>query len=294
MTITLTRVANDSVVDVPPPTSSGLTPYDIFVQVCIFASLSNVLCVLCIVLSSRHLYVNVRVSKMPLVASVAWSFSTIFLTAGNLAYGPHIGIYPLDWVGYTSDIVARSVLLWFTYCRTMTVWYEAWMLKYVAGVFQVALVSGWLYAAYEQRVDSLLVSQGDPSQFNLAFGIYSSSDLLITVIDILLIGRLWKLNRQMTQSPLGGQLELVKPLFFNFSLICMSLVIGISVMMTTLFITGLDPYYGYNGILFGFRILLTDIFSNLMRDSLIEAHAGNGKQQSLSSGTRSSLLASMS
>ncbi|KAI8920446.1 hypothetical protein BC831DRAFT_437996 [Entophlyctis helioformis] len=89
-------------------------------------------------------------------------------------------------------------------------------------------------------------------------------------------------------SSLGRQSELVKPLFFYFSIVCMMIVIFISIIMAILFATGNDPYFGYNTILFSFRILLTDIFSNLMRDSLIEARADSaGRRASLASGSES-------
>ncbi|KAI8929708.1 hypothetical protein BC831DRAFT_442774, partial [Entophlyctis helioformis] len=251
-------------------TGAQLTSNDMYIQGCIIASLSNILCILCIVLSSRHLYAPVAISKMPLAASFAWCLASLFRTIAAIEYGLHIGIYPLDWMAYACDIVSCSVLLWFIYYRTMTVWLDAWFLVYLTGLFQAMLMSGWLYTAYEQRAGSLLLTTGDPTMLNLAFDTYSVMDLLIVLIDGILVCRMLTLNWRMTQDSNGGKSKLVNKLFFNLSILTLCSIMTLSVVVAFLFVTGRDPFYGYRGILFGFRILLTDIFSNMMRDSLID------------------------
>ncbi|KAI8929723.1 hypothetical protein BC831DRAFT_259170, partial [Entophlyctis helioformis] len=266
--------SNSTVVDAPTTdTGAGIllfTATDIAVQVSINSAVTSGMCALSILLSSRHLYAKVAVSKLPLIASVFWFISALFVMIATAKYGSTLGFTEYIWPVFLPDLVSRSALLWFTYLRTMAVWREARWLKYLPIIFQAALISGMFFVFWEQRPASILYTKGDITMLNAAVAYYAATDLLISVIDILLIGRLWVLNRQMS-SGLGGKSELVKPLFFYFSIVCMMITTLLSVVMAVLVTTDKDPYFGYNTLLFAFRILFTDIFSNLMRDSLIEA-----------------------
>ncbi|KAI8929724.1 hypothetical protein BC831DRAFT_502732 [Entophlyctis helioformis] len=266
----------------------GFTYLDIFIQVCVFATLTTGMSALCIALSSRHLYAKARISKLPLIASIVWFLSAFFLTLSIIYSGTFAGTFVYGWLSMVCDIIARSVLLWFTYYRTCSVWANVRFLKYLTGFVQAVQLGGWAFMFREQLPDSMYMTQGDLTRFNYAVGTYASTDLLAAVIDLILVGRLWVLNKQMVKSGLGRQSELVKPLFFYFSIACMLIVVILSIIMAILFATGNDPFFGYNTILFSFRILLTDIFSNLMRDSLIEARADSaGRRASLASGSES-------
>ncbi|KAI8924966.1 hypothetical protein BC831DRAFT_463059 [Entophlyctis helioformis] len=73
----------------------------------------------------------------------------------------------------------------------------------------------------------------------------------------------------MRKSPLNA--DLVNPRFFGFSIACLSFILVMSCAMISVFLTANDPYWSWYSILFSFRLQLTDVFSNLLRDSLIEA-----------------------
>ncbi|KAI8929742.1 hypothetical protein BC831DRAFT_259506 [Entophlyctis helioformis] len=259
----------------PDPSAMAFTQYDMYMQVCIFATLVSFMCAVCIILSSRHLYKKTLISKMPLASAFLWSLSSTFVTLATWTTGAPVGLSnPNVWLALGFDIASRSTLLWFAYFRTRTLWHNATFLAVLSAAIQLAQLAGAIYILWEQRPESLLMTTGDIRQFNIAIGAYSATDLLASVIDLILINRLWVLNRQ-ARSTAGRPSELVKPRFFYYSLLCMTLVILLSVLMATLFATGNDPYFGFNTTLFAFRIQLTDIFSNLMRDSLIEARAGS-------------------
>ncbi|KAI8929710.1 hypothetical protein BC831DRAFT_442778, partial [Entophlyctis helioformis] len=268
--------SNSTVADAPTTDAGAgillFTATDIGVQVSINAAVAGGMCVVCILLSSRHLYAKVAVSKLPLLASIVWFFSSLFVTLATVKYGSTLGFTEYALLVFFFDLGARSLLLWFTYLRTMAVWRDARWLKILPIIFQASLISGTVFMLWEQRPSSALMTTGDVTMLNAAVAYYSATDLLISIIDVLLIGRLWTLNRQMSSS-FGCQSELVKPLFFYFSIVCMAIVVILSIIMAILVATGNDPYFGYISLLFAFRILLTDIFSNLMRDSLIEARA---------------------
>ncbi|KAI8929711.1 hypothetical protein BC831DRAFT_442781 [Entophlyctis helioformis] len=172
----------------------------------------------------------------------------------------------------------------------MAVWRDARWLKILPIVIQASLISGTVFMLWEQRPSSALMTTGDITMLNAAVAYYAATDLLTAIIDILLIGRLWVLNKQMT-SGLGRKSELVKPLFFYFSIVCMVIVVILSIIMAVLVATDNDPFFGYISLLFAFRILLTDIFSNLMRDSLIEARVESASRRgSLVSGSESNAM----
>ncbi|KAI8920444.1 hypothetical protein BC831DRAFT_479637 [Entophlyctis helioformis] len=283
--------SNSTVADAPTTDAGAgillFTATDIAVQVSINSTVASGMCTLCILLSSRHLYAKVVVSKLPLIASFFWFISALFVMIATAKYGTTLGFTEYIWPVFLPDLVSRSALLWFTYLRTMAVWSEARWLKILPIIFQAALISGMFFVFWEQRPASILYTKGDITMLNAAVAYYAATDLLISVIDVLLIGRLWVLNRQMTSS-LGRKSELVKPLFFYFSIVCMMITTLLSVAMAVLVTTDKDPYFGYNTLLFAFRILFTDIFSNLMRDSLIEARAESASRRaSLATGSES-------
>ncbi|KAI8929725.1 hypothetical protein BC831DRAFT_259181 [Entophlyctis helioformis] len=272
--------------------SPVFTDIDVFVQVSILATLCCAMCVVCITLSSRHLYSRVWFSKMPLISAISWFLSSLFLTLDTLLVGNNTTrMSAYSWLSLVADITARSMLLWFTYYRTLSIWSNAWFLLPLTLAIQLAQIAAWLYTVYLSLPSALEVTpERAEALMNLSIGLLSATDLLTGTIDFILISRMWSLNKKLSRLSTSRhkQYELVKPLFFYSSIVCLLLVFGISVAMAVLFATGLDPYFGFNTTLFAFRIFLTDIFSNLMRDSLIEAHAENkAKAASMESDSQS-------
>ncbi|KAI8929709.1 hypothetical protein BC831DRAFT_502722 [Entophlyctis helioformis] len=213
--------------------------------------------------------------KIPLISAISWFLSSLFLTLDTLLVGnttTQLTVY--SWLSLVADLIASSTLLWFTLYRTLTVWHNAAFLEYLTAAIQLAQLAGAICILWEQLPESLLMATGATSRFDIAISAYAATDLLATTMDIILMCRLWVLNKQLSclSTSRNRQLELVKPRFFHYSVACVLVVIALSIAMATLFATGLDPFFGFNTTLFAFRIFLTDVFSNLMRDSLIEAH----------------------
>nr|KAJ3403585.1 hypothetical protein HK105_004047 [Polyrhizophydium stewartii] len=62
-------------------------------------------------------------------------------------------------------------------------------------------------------------------------------------------------------------------IYFYKAVACMLVLISIPIIMTALYTSGNDSGWQFYVVLFLFRITLTDMFSNAMRDSLIEGRA---------------------
>ncbi|KAI8910769.1 hypothetical protein BC831DRAFT_517611 [Entophlyctis helioformis] len=232
-----------------------------------FSTTTAFLCCVNIALTSRHLYTGTSIGKMPLAASLSWFIASLLLGLKIYSNNAPIGLYVFGPVSWLADYATRCIVLWFTYYRTLAVWPDAVFLFHLTATMQVLSIGPFGYALYVSAPYGP-VATNSIEYINGAV-IYAATDLQASVLDCILLARLWHLNNRMRNSAL--QVELVKPRFFYYSILCLSVIILVSVLMITVFAIGYDPYWSWYTTFFSFRIFLTDVFSNLLRDSLIEA-----------------------
>ncbi|KAI8919555.1 hypothetical protein BC831DRAFT_481342 [Entophlyctis helioformis] len=239
------------------------------------AMTATVLCPLIIALSSRHFYSKRIIGKLPFIAGVIWCSASI-IDAAYIRYEDQVsvgGSYFFVIVPWVLDIVARSVIIYFTYMRLTAVWPSFTALPYIAGVIEIAQIAALGVVLYADLPNSPLV-EASP-EYDSLMSIYFAIDIVASAMDVLVLYRLFALKRAaMAAKAAGSSANLIgdrlRVIFFYKATICLMALCAMPIVMTALFATGNDRYFGFNTVLFSFRILLTDVFSNAMRDSLIE------------------------
>ncbi|KAL2918651.1 hypothetical protein HK105_201485 [Polyrhizophydium stewartii] len=204
----------------------------------------------CILVSSRHLYSKSLVAKLP------------FPIAATV-----LGGYVLNSMAWLFDVATRSILIWFTYFRLAAVWHEFKGLKYVAWLMQALQLVALGLAMYAQLPNSPVPAS------------YLIMDIFTSTMDVMLLARLAIMRNRAQQTGRTSVVGQIKMIYFYKAVACMLVLISIPIVMTALYTSGNDSGWQFYVVLFSFRIILTDMFSNAMRDSLIEGRAESASKR---------------
>ncbi|KAL2915258.1 hypothetical protein HK105_205123 [Polyrhizophydium stewartii] len=104
-------------------------------------------------------------------------------------------------------------------------------------------------------------------------------DIFTSTMDVMLLARLAIMRNRAQQTGRTSVVGQIKMIYFYKAVACMLVLISIPIIMTALYTSGNDSGWQFYVVLFLFRITLTDMFSNAMRDSLIEGRAESAKRQ---------------
>ncbi|KAI8919556.1 hypothetical protein BC831DRAFT_481344 [Entophlyctis helioformis] len=245
------------------------------IQSALLATTIAFFCVACTALSSKHLYAQTSsLGRMPFIAGVLWFIAAVidtFLWLDIDQSHTDVLYFVLGILSWTLDIIVRCLIIAFTYYRVKIFWAESrflWFLSLGIGVLQIGLLGVVLYA----DIPTSPVEYDSPT-YNELISMYFFVDVLAAGLDALLLARLFIIKRRFASSPMSqSTFGLISSRFFIDASLCLALIMIMPVLMFALFVTGLDPYWGFNTSLYAFRIYLTDVLSNLIVDSLIEGH----------------------
>ncbi|KAI8924566.1 hypothetical protein BC831DRAFT_436418 [Entophlyctis helioformis] len=219
---------------------------------------------------------------MPLLALVCWFAATLLIWFS--AHFPSVAAMPyISYaLGSLFDFVGRSLFVWFIYCRTAALWPDAPGVRVVAWLVygvQTVVFGFVMYATFPGGP----VSPGSPVYVG-TLAMYTASDLLTSILDGLLIARLWALHSRLGTDQSAAPFIHLHLFYFYSAVVCVGFVIALPFVFALLSILGLSPFLAFASLV-SFRIALTDVFSNLIRDSLVGRQLLDAGQPSPPHGT---------
>ncbi|KAI8920445.1 hypothetical protein BC831DRAFT_97833 [Entophlyctis helioformis] len=103
------------------------------------------------------------------------------------------------WLSWATDLIARSMLLWFTYYRTLSIWRNARFLLPLTLAIQLAQIAAWVFVVYLSLPSTWeAIPDRAPALMDLSIGLLAATDLLTGTIDLILISRMWTLRKSRT------------------------------------------------------------------------------------------------
>ncbi|KAL2911560.1 hypothetical protein HK105_208959 [Polyrhizophydium stewartii] len=222
-----------------------------FVAVLECQSLSSDIClaiatliVLTIAFRSNALVSLPPVSKMPLLAAVGAFVACLYPLYLDPLKGTEAGTRRQLVVSWCLDAAARALLLWFTSLR----------LQAICGVSLAIYASAEPSIAFmSDRYKELVVT-------------YPVLDLGTTALDEMVLVQL----RTLQRIAVACNINMIDMRAYRRAVACVLVMIALPVASIVLVYLKLDPSAAVYVILLSFRILVTDLFSAALRDSLLE------------------------
>nr|KAJ3421816.1 hypothetical protein HK105_002207 [Polyrhizophydium stewartii] len=228
-----------------------------------YATIVSGAVVLIIIFRSNALETTTIVNKMPLAAAlIVFLINAISFAAMTVQY--ELDQFRLiSTTNWSLDVIARSILLWFTSARLRAVWpRNVWILRATVALqlLQIGAVSLAIFASLSR---SIILMSPEYLKFVTA---YLLLDLATLALDFAALVRLWSLRQIAIQSNMAS----VNMSAYRRAVTCVLLMIALPILATALVSYNVTGSWAYYAMLLAFRILVTDLFSSALRDSLFE------------------------